>query len=209
MSMREYHKIDSVFKRDPDNHYKTFLVGEWSRPEFGYLQDLPWVGTEKVDGTNIRLSRRDDGTVRIGGRTDNAQIPASLLDRLDVITARQGWDALSGLTVFGEGYGGKIQRGGAYRPDSDFVVFDVQVNESGVWLDRADVVDIANKLALQFVPIVTTGTLSGHIEAVAAGGFPSLFGDTVAEGVVVRPLVELSDRRGRRIITKVKVKDFR
>lgn len=206
--MREYHKIDSVFKRDPDNQHKTFLYGEWSRPEFGYLSELTWISTEKVDGTNIRLSYQENGTVKVGGKTDNAQIPASLLDRLGAITSRQGWADLEGLTVFGEGYGGKIQKGGRYRPDSDFVVFDVQVNETGVWLERNNVVDIANKLALQFVPVVTLGTLDYHVNSIADGGFYSSLGDIIAEGVVIRPQVELLDRLGRRIITKIKVKDF-
>jgi hypothetical protein len=53
--MKEYHKIQTVFKRDPSNNYKTLLEGEFAIPEFGYLQDNEWVFTEKVDGTNIRV----------------------------------------------------------------------------------------------------------------------------------------------------------
>ncbi len=39
--MKKYHKIQSVFKRDAKNNHKTFLLGEYSRPEFEYLKDNP------------------------------------------------------------------------------------------------------------------------------------------------------------------------
>jgi hypothetical protein len=35
----EYHKIDSLFKRDTKGQ---FLEGQHSRPEFDALQDLSW-----------------------------------------------------------------------------------------------------------------------------------------------------------------------
>ena len=48
--MTQYHKIQSVFKRDPNTKFKTLLEGEYSIPEFEYLKDNEWVFTEKVDG---------------------------------------------------------------------------------------------------------------------------------------------------------------
>jgi hypothetical protein len=39
-------------------------------------------------------------------------------------------------------------------------------------------------------------------------GFESQWGDFIAEGIVARPQVELRDRAGHRIITKLKHKDF-
>jgi len=50
--MNKYHKISTVFKRDPENNFKTLLFGEFATPELEYLQDNMWVFTEKVDGTN-------------------------------------------------------------------------------------------------------------------------------------------------------------
>ena len=76
--MDKYHKIQSVYKRDPTNKMKTFLVGQYSRPEFGYLEQNTWVFTEKVDGTNVRI-HWDGQEVRFGGRTDNAQMPVLLM----------------------------------------------------------------------------------------------------------------------------------
>lgn len=39
-------------------------------------------------------------------------------------------------------------------------------------------------------------------------GFNSEWGDFLAEGIVARPSVELFSRNGKRIITKLKYKDF-
>src|SRR4051812_34084628 len=84
----EYGHIDTVWKRDMANK-GTIIVGDYAAPELEYLKDAAWVGTEKVDGTNIRIMW-DGQVVRFGGKTDNAQIPAFLVSRLqDVFTAEK------------------------------------------------------------------------------------------------------------------------
>lgn len=219
----EYHKIDTVWKRDTRGR---ILPGEYSCPEFGYLAELDWVWTEKVDGTNVRLSYDGghyDGTPYhasrpfdyIAGRTDAAQLPPTLVQRLCSIVQHApfgevfGTDAVD-VTLYGEGYGAKIQKGGGkYLPDScDFVLFDIRIGNW--WLTRTDVEDIGAKMGLGVVPIIGTGTLRAAIE-LATRGFPSERwpGVDVAEGLVCRPAVELFDRGGRRVITKMKYRDFR
>lgn len=208
--MVPYHKIQSVFLRDPATNHKTFVHGAWSVPEFGYLADCPWVWTEKVDGTNMRVhwDRRD---VRFGGRTDNAQIPAFLLARMQAVftlNALMGtFPNSDGMTLYGEGFGARIQKdGGNYISDGvDFVLFDVMVGD--IWLEREIVEDVATKLGIAVVPIVGRGTLLDAIDE-AESGPNSTWGDFPMEGLVMRPEVELRTRRGDRIITKVKHKDF-
>ena len=39
----QYHKIQTVYKRDPMTNYKTLLDGEFSLPEFEYLANNDWV----------------------------------------------------------------------------------------------------------------------------------------------------------------------
>ena len=51
--MKEYHKIQTVYLRDPENRMKTLIEGAWAKPEFETLQNAKWTWTEKVDGTNI------------------------------------------------------------------------------------------------------------------------------------------------------------
>ena len=69
--MKEYHKIQTVYLRDPETKYKTLLVGQYAKPEFAYLANNEWVFTEKVDGTNIRIGLVD-GEYRVGGKTDGS-----------------------------------------------------------------------------------------------------------------------------------------
>ena len=210
--MLPYPKIQSVFKRDPDTNYATFLEGQWSLPEFEYLAYLPWVWTEKVDGTNIRIGIRGM-TYSVRGRTDKAQLHPELVDHCEniAISAVMSCD-LDGLTLYGEGYGAGIQKGGgAYRYDKGFILFDV-ATDGGLWLQREDVEDIAAAFSIPVVPIVGTGTLKGAIEAVRGrkGAVQSRLkeGLDLSEGLVCRPAVELRTRRGERVITKVKVRDY-
>jgi len=209
MKTPTYHKIDSVFKRDPDNNYRTFLMGEWARPEFGYLVDATWVATEKVDGTNIRIHIGDGGETTHGGRTERAEIHPELTKHLIEVEHRAAESELDGLTLYGEGYGEGIQKGGKYRPDKGFVLFDVMETVSGMYLKRGSVRAIAATLGMQVVPETFRGTLNAAVHHFASGRpvNSSLF-DGEAEGWVLRPAYELFDRGGNRIITKLKVKDF-
>ena len=207
--MNEYHKIQTLFKRDMEHNGKTLLEGQWTLPEFEFLAGNAWVFTEKVDGTNIRVML-NGGAVTFGGKTDSAQIPAQLVARLNErflpLAAKMqevfGCDAC----LYGEGYGAKIQKGGGnYRQDQDFVLFDVKVGYW--WLQRADVEDVAQKLGLDVVPIIGEGTLHDAIAA-AKTGIASTWGNFQAEGIVARPKTELKTRNGHRIITKIKCCDF-
>ena len=212
--MLSYHKIQTVFDRDPDNRYKTLLVGQWARPEFAWLADNEWVFTEKIDGTNIRVDWDSErAAVQFGGRTERAQIPTFLFNELGQLFPISAFGAAypdASMTLYGEGYGAKIQKGGGnYIPDGvSFILFDVRIND--VWLERHNVEDIAGKLGIDAVPILGKGTLMDAVEMVA-DGFPSELSNNImymAEGLVMRPAVELLDRLGHRIITKVKYKDF-
>lgn len=70
--MKEYHKIKTVFSRDPDTNFRTLLIGEWAIPEFEYLALNKWVFTEKVDGTNIRIMWNEEKReLNFGGKTQS------------------------------------------------------------------------------------------------------------------------------------------
>ncbi len=206
--MKEYHKIQTLYKRDPETKFKTLLEGEFSVPEFAYLQNNHWSFTEKVDGTNIRIMF-DGASITIGGKTERAQIPAELMNTLHSMLLPElpvfGELFPEGACLYGEGYGPKIQKGGKYRDSQSFVLFDVKIGPW--WLQRKDVEDIGTELKLDIVPIIGEGTLFDMKHKVR-GGFASEWGDFIAEGIVARPTVELKARNGGRIITKLKYKDF-
>jgi len=204
-----YPKIQSVFKRDPNNHHKTFLMWKWSEPEFSYLAEDMWEATEKIDGTNTRIHVGTSG-FSIGGRTDNAQLHVDLMNHLNEIGDRTVRLNLDGLTLYGEGYGAGIQKGGGdYRSDKGFILYDVMVTETGVFLERENVFDIANQLGINHVFVAAMMPLRHAVDWFRGGGMvPSYERDTEAEGWVLRPVVELRNRMGQRIITKLKVTDF-
>lgn len=204
--MNEYHKINSLYKRDPSG--KQVLWGQWSQPEFEYLAGNEWQFTEKVDGTNIRVIW-DGHKVDIRGKTDAATLHRDLVANINAMLPETlvgevfTWDQ---VCLYGEGYGAGIQKGGVYRPDKSFVLFDVKVGD--YWLRRPDVEDVAAKLAIDVVPVIGSGTLT-DMEAMVREGFRSRWGDFTAEGIVARPTCELRTRDGKRIITKLKHRDFK
>jgi hypothetical protein len=213
---KEYSKIQTIFKRDEKTH--KVIVNEYSLPEFKYLRNNPWVFTEKVDGTNIRVMW--DGTnVVFGGKTDNAQMPTFLLYKLqelfEGITKKQilretfsaNGTCFTDVCLYGEGYGARIQKGGEkYIPNGvDFILFDIKIGDW--WLERVNLEDIGNKLGIKVVPIMGEGTLTDMVFH-CQNGIKSSWGDFMAEGLVAKPQVELWDRRGKRIIAKLKHKDF-
>ena len=207
--MKPYHKIQTVFDRDPDNKFRTLIGGAWAWPEFEYLQNNQWEFSEKVDGTNIRVTW-DGEKVTFGGKTDQAQIYAPLITRLlELFPKAKMAEKFEDdpVCLYGEGHGAKIQKGGGnYKPDGvDFVLFDVKID--AWWLQREDVRDIANHFGVKDAPLIGRGNLH---EMVTAGemGFKSTWGDFTAEGIVARPATELLNRDGKRIITKIKYKDF-
>lgn len=129
---------------------------------------------------------------------------------------------LTDVILFGEGYGPKIQGGGKYREDQSFVLFDVKVGDW--WLNREAVDDVAEKLGIESVPVIGYGTLQDGIDIVSTGltfnaagavvrwgrgTLASRWGNFEAEGIVARPTVPLFDRKGQRIITKIKAVDFK
>lgn len=217
--MTEYHKIENIFARDQRGR---LLEGEYARPEFAYLADREWVFTEKVDGTNVRLSYDGSATFRgnehayVAGRTGAAQLPPLVLTRLMEIakaapleTVFPDADDREPVVMYGEVYGRGIQRhGNLYLADGvDVVLFDVRVGDW--WLRREAVEDVAANVGLTAVPVLGRGTLSEAVELTRAG-FPSARwpGVAVAEGLVLRPAVELFDRAGRRVIAKIKHRDL-
>ncbi|NJM15814.1 MAG: hypothetical protein HC896_11025 [Bacteroidales bacterium] len=210
--MKEYHKIQTVYFRDTENNRNTLLEGTWAKPEFELLKDIDWICTEKIDGTNIRVMW-DGENVRFGGKTDNAVIPSLLMETLQGAFTSEKMKACfpdsDNVCLYGEGYGKNIQKGKNYIPDrADFILFDVKIGNW--WLTREANEDIANKLDIAAVPVIGVWKLEQAIEYVK-NGFTSTIAHNkkyVAEGLIMKPKTELFNRKGERVITKVKHKDF-
>ncbi len=148
--------------------------------------------------------------MKFAGKTDRADTPNFLLDKLEAMFLGDMFAGcnLPPMCLNGEGYGAKIQKGGGdyISDDVSFILFDVLVD--GIWLERHNVEDIADKLDIKVVPIIGKGCLFDGIEMVR-NGYESRLRETPPEGLVLRPKIELFNRRGERVIAKIKAKDFK
>lgn len=216
--MITFPKIETLLCRDKE----TFKVYPEVRvSEFALIND--WIVQEKIDGTNIRIDFRlnDDGAQKVtyGGRTDAAQIPANLYEVLvetaepiksvvfDEILPTYG---IQSYTLFGEGYGAGIQKGGGdYREGRGFILFDVLINDR-TWLPPAAVSDAATLLGLEAVPNLFIGSAEQVIKLCAYGFYSPIAKNPtkLAEGVVAKTILPLYDSKGNRLQWKLKTADF-
>lgn len=231
MSCSKYQKIDTLFVRDD-----KFKIDETKirRPEFNVPSQ--WLVTEKIDGTNIRISLEiehqevepgigaDRWVMRINGRGDNSQIPPNLLrwlqEKFTLDGLRSLWrDDEYPITLYGEGYGGGIQKGGeAYTSQTkgggvSFRLFDVLVGNT--LLRRTDVEDVASKLHVNEVPLLGIFYSLADIVKVVKNGIKSVVATREgtaghpAEGIVAFTAEPLYNNRGQRLMFKLKGKDFK
>jgi hypothetical protein len=209
--MTTYHKIETLYNRDIEGS-KRLIEGDYRDETVKFLKDMTWQFTEKIDGTNIRIMW-DGHKITYGGRTERANIPAHLMNKLVELFGNEETEQLfeqifgeKEVIFFGEGYGVKIQGcGGLYRSDVSFILFDVMIN--GNYQSREMVEMAAKQFGLEIVPIIFEGTLDEGVAYVRTKPM-STIGKAPMEGLVARPKVELRDRCGNRLIVKIKVRDF-
>lgn len=212
--MIEYVKIETPYVRAEDGS-KKLIEGQFRNETVEFLKDTEWVFTEKIDGTNISIVW-DGHKVEFHGRTERAQIPSHLVNKLNEIFGgdvnEELFEQIFGETpmiLYGEGYGYKIQNGGGYRDDVSFILFDVYCPDSDIWLKRDAVEDIATKFNIDVVPIILKGTIDDAVKFIKTRPKTTVGKcEAPMEGIVGRPSVELKDRRGKRVIVKVKANDY-
>ena len=109
--LKEYHKIETLFERDEKT--KKLVEGKYRNETVEFLKVNKWQFTEKIDGTNIRVYW-DGHKVSFYGRTDKAQIPADLVNRLNELFGGEANEQIfeqkfgeTEVTLVGEGYGEK------------------------------------------------------------------------------------------------------
>lgn len=211
--MNEYPKIETLYERGPDFSVTDVLKS----PVIGTISK--WLVTEKVDGTNIRIDLRADEAgndcVTFGGRTASAQIPADLINYLQrtftvekMAGLRKDEDRVS-ITLFGEGYGPGIQKGGGmYRKDKAVILFDALIADRW-WLEYDVVVEMGARLDVPVVPELGVWGLDEIRSSVPTLRSVVAIEAREAEGVVCRPIETLYDKHGKRLTIKLKASDFR
>lgn len=215
--MKHYTKIPNIYERNHDT--KKLMEGMYSLPELEYLKDCEWIGTEKIDGTNIGVVW-DGYRVTFQGRTEKAEIPKHLLEKLNEMFGgpenEEVFESLFGdkpMVLFGEGYGYKIQGqvGSNYLGDEcGFILFDVYSVETETWLPYFSITDIATTLKCKYAPLVFRGTLVEAVEFIKGHPVSEVSKTPMEmEGIVCKPTLGLLNRGGGRIIVKIKTRDWK
>lgn len=212
----EYPKIQSLYKRDKKG---KIILDDYSINIFKYLRQAPWEAREKINGTNIRLDIRIDGDnieYWFKGRAKNSIIPEDLLTFLNSLVTKEAINNAFAsdkhrdlyITIHGEGIGYNIESNLLQLPEGtfDFLVFDIHINVW--WLSWSKVCDICSKLGLKTVPNFGFMTINEAEEIVEKGFRTHTEYNGNAEGIVLVGVEGILDRHGRRLITKLKTKDY-
>lgn len=213
----EYPKIETLYDRDANFKVDTNVL---RMPEFGLINQ--WFFTEKVDGSNVRICLHPDGSTEWSGRSDDSQFGANIRNYMDHVVCPKVFDAINlaedgqypETVIFGEVYGAGIQKGGRYRPDVRVRLFDVYID--GWWLEPEKVMEVADNMRLLTVPYI------GYLSELPKSkeDLDELIPHSVvaihesgqvykAEGIVARTRPLLFNRKGERLMWKLKYKDFK
>lgn len=216
----KYHHIDAPTKSDEQwgKLYKQrkLLVptelgpadrfGAYRTPELYHLSEHTWFAWRKLDGQNIRV-HWDGEQALWNGKTDNFTCDAKFREYMEYMFPEEAFEEKFGrdkeVTLFGEHMGPKVQGNELKLEHDKFVLFDVLVGN--IWLEPEQVQDVAKFFGL-YTPldcgISLHGPLDWLIEQVAHGELKEW------EGIVATPCGGFRDRKGDRIIVKIKNKDY-
>ncbi len=166
---------------------------------------------EKIHGSSSHISFKDSQLhFFAGGETHEAFLRIFNVEEL----AKKFNEiyALQNITVYGEVYGGRCQAmSHTYGDKLKFIVFDISYEN--IWQDVPVAERMAINLGLEFVHYKKISTDikeidaerdAESVQAIRNGCGPG----KKREGVVLRPLIEMANKTGERIVAKHKRADF-
>lgn len=206
--MKNYQKIFTPFHRDEVS--KKLNIEKYS--EYSPLNKIYelinlWEFTEKLDGANISIKYKD-GLIDIKGRTEASEPPKEIINFINEKINLPYLESIEKeIIIYGEGYGGKIQRGKSGCLKEKFIGFDVNIND--IWLSSKNAKEIINNAGFDFVFSYGLMTLKEASKFVQEGFFANMSDVPVqAEGLIGRTIEPLFLSNGERLILKLKTKDF-
>lgn len=165
---------------------------------------------EKIHGSSCHISW-NEGRLGFfaGGCNYSAFIAIFDADDLHRRFSEFGMDK---VTVYGEGYGGSMQKmQDVYGKDLKFIAFEVKIGETFLSVPKAH--KVATDLGFEFVWYTETSADIDNLNAIR--DLPSVqavrngMGEGKwKEGIVIRPIFECSDDHGDRVIAKHKNPDY-
>ena len=148
-----------------------------------------------------------------GGESYNNFVSLFDKDALMKALTELGLDPDKNLTIYGEAYGGSQQgMSKTYGPKLKFAVFDIQIGNC--WLSVPDANELTKKLGLEFVDYTKVFTDLAALDAERDKPSVQAMRNGIVEpkkreGVVLRPLIEVTLNNGERLICKHKGDDFK
>jgi len=166
---------------------------------------------EKIHGSSAHLQWKDDKIIFFSGGEKHETFKKIFDEEFLTNKFKELFEGIN-TTIFGEVYGGKCQgMSETYGKEMKFIVFDVKVGNN--WLDVPNAEDVAKKLNLEFVDYVKVATdlelLNAERDKDSTQAIRNGCGEgKLREGVVLRPLIEVTKNNGDRIIVKHKRDEF-
>ncbi len=195
--------------------YNPNATGFYRSSELFHLSDAPWFYKRKLDGENLRVYW--DGEQALwNGKSNNFSCKSTLVEYMNVTFIEEIFEEKFGRNVevylFGEHMGNKVQKNDLLLGKDTqhlFVLYDVMVN--GVWLQPENIIEVATyfriKTCYDFMGGVVrrdeyVEELFDLIQMCEEGVFAGW------EGIVAEPVCGVRDRMGKRIIVKIKNRDY-
>jgi hypothetical protein len=169
---------------------------------------------EKIHGTSAHVRWKNGDAVHFfSGGTKHA-IFVNIFSDEHIAHMKEVFESMGceKVVVYGESYGGKCQgMSNTYGKQDRFVVFDVCVND--MWLDVPNAEQVAKRLGLDFVPYEKCVTDVDVLTAIRERPSEQAVKCDITEprrreGIVLRPLIEVTKNNGSRIIAKFKNDEF-
>lgn len=163
---------------------------------------------EKIHGTSAHISWKSaTGQLHFSAGGCSHERFVGLFDQQGLIENFSKISPLADVTIYGEAYGASILKmGKIYGDQLRFIAFDVNIDNH--WLSVPNAHEVATGLGLDFVDYVKISTDMAEIDA--QRDRPSVqavrngMGEHQREGVVLKPLIELTKNNGDRIVCKHK-----
>lgn len=171
---------------------------------------------EKIHGSSSKVSWRDGQVVLSPGG-----VSAVNFSKIFITLGLEGGFTRLGhstVVVYGEVYGAKTQGMKAtYGVELKFIAFEVQIG--ACWLAVPDAEEVVKSLGLEFVHYVKVRATLEELDVQRLAPSEQAFRNGCAErdkpethkkreGIVLRPLIELTKNNGERVICKFKNEEF-
>ena len=166
---------------------------------------------EKIHGTSAHISWRDGDVPSLSFFSGGVKHKTftKLFNSLKLFNKFLHL-SISDVTIYGEAYGGKCQGMSNFYGDKlKFIAFEVKIGDC--WLDVPSAAQFVNLFGLEFVWYTRTTTDLETLDRYrdqnsvqSKRNSPVLFSLKKSEGIVIRPLIELTKNNGQRIIVKHK-----